>query len=71
MDIGELESLETIDPTPLPPWDQTDSIEITIDPDGLQAIEKVAELIKTSEAVLYTDASEKDSTMGAAVVMAS
>jgi len=29
----ELESLETLDPIPLPPWKTSESIEITIDPD--------------------------------------
>jgi hypothetical protein len=56
LDIGELESLETRDPTPLPPWNQSDPIEITIDPDRSQALDEVAELIEHSEAVIYTDA---------------
>lgn len=69
LDSGELESLETIDPTPLPPWTRSGSVEITIDPDSSQALDKVAELIEDSEAVIYTDASEKHSKLGAGVVM--
>lgn len=79
LDSGELESLETIDPTPPPPWEKSESIEITINPDRSQALEitinpsrsqaldMVAELIEDSEAVIYTDASEKHSKLGAAV----
>ena len=70
IDMGDLESLEIIDPAPLPPWHESESIEITIDPDGSRALDKVAELKANSEAVIYTDASEKDSKLGAGVVMA-
>jgi hypothetical protein len=44
VNIGDLESLETIDPTPLPPWHESESIEITIDLDGSRALDEVAEL---------------------------
>jgi hypothetical protein len=40
-------------------------------PDRSQALDKVAELIEHSEAAIYTDASEKHSRLGAAVVMVS
>jgi ribonuclease HI len=69
MEIRELETLETIEPTPLEPWRQPTFDRITIEQDKVQALDQVAEIMRTSDSVIYTDASAKDSNLGAAVVM--
>ena len=69
IDIRELESLEIIDPVPLEPWSQPTFDRITITQDKVQALDQVAEMVENAENVVYTDASAKDSKLGAAVVM--
>jgi hypothetical protein len=69
IEIGELEALETIDPRPTEPWSQPVFDRITIEPDKDKALDKVAEIMKTPENVIFTDASAKDSALGAAVIM--
>ena len=71
MDINQLGDLETIDPRPLEPWRQPvfDKIDIEIDREA--AIQKATYLLKTSETVIYTDASAKDLKLGAVAVILS
>ena len=69
MEIGELEALETIDPRPTEPWSRPVFDRVTIEPDKDKALDKVEEIMKTPENVIFTNASAKDSTFGAAVAM--
>ena len=71
MDIDQLEDLETINPRPLEPWRRPGFNKIDIETDKEAAIQKATRLLKTSETVIYTDASAKDSNLGAAAVIMS
>ena len=59
MDIRELESLESIDPTLLKPWSQPAFDRITITQDKVRALDQVAEIVENAENVVYADASAK------------
>ena len=69
MDIEAMETLEIIDPTPPPPWTRPTFDKVTITNDKLQAQDEADELAEKGEILIYTDASAKDGTVGAAVVM--
>lgn len=69
MDLGRLETLETINPAPLAPWTPPVFAEINIDTDREEASEKAAALLDTPDAVVYSDASATGGQTGAAAVM--
>lgn len=69
MERDGLDSLETIDPTPLAPWSQSAFASTAIEHDKIQALEDIEEVMKTPQKVIFTDASSNDSGVGAAVVM--
>src|ERR1700712_2277321 len=60
--------LETINPNPLKPWRQETFESITIAASKEKAVQQINK-INLSEIVIYTDASEKKTNLGAAVVL--
>lgn len=69
MDMEQIQAVEKIDPRPLEPWRQSVFKDINIEIDRDTASQKADMLITTPEAVIYTDTSAKQSTLGAAAVM--
>lgn len=69
MEREGLDSVETIDPTPSAPRSQPAFDAITIEQDKVQTIEQITEVMRTADKVIFTDASVRDSGVGAAVVM--
>ena len=69
MDLGRLEALETINPSPLAPWAPPVFAEISIDTDREEASERAAALLDTPDMVVYSDASATGGQTGAAAVM--
>jgi hypothetical protein len=69
LEIGELEALEIIDPRPMEPWRKPVFDQVHIDHDKDKALEKVAHIMETLGKVIFTDASTKGSSLGAAAVM--
>jgi hypothetical protein len=57
MNLERLREIETIDPTPLPPWRPEVFSEIEIEPDREAAIEKAEATRSISDVVIYSDAS--------------
>ncbi|KAK9847031.1 Endonuclease/exonuclease/phosphatase [Penicillium brevicompactum] len=68
MNLERLNELETIDPQPLPPWRLDPFVKIEVGSDRETAIEKAEAIRSTSDIVAYSDASGRDSHLGAAVV---
>jgi ribonuclease HI len=68
MKVEQLDGLETIDPTPITPWESPPFIEIDIEPERDKANEKATALLASPRAVIYSDASGKKGLLGAAAV---
>src|SRR5256885_670417 len=68
MNLDQIQAMERIDPRPLEPWRQPVFDNIDIEDDREKAIQKVHILMKAPETVIYTDASAKQSVLGAAAV---
>jgi ribonuclease HI len=68
MDLQRLDELETIDPSPLPPWRAEPFAEIEIGTDRDTAVERADTTRSTSDIVVYSDASGREGHLGAAVV---
>jgi ribonuclease HI len=68
MDLQRLDELETIDPSPLPPWRAEPFMEIEIGSDRESAIEQAETARSRSDIVVYSDASGREGHLGAAVV---
>jgi hypothetical protein len=68
MDVGRLNELEMIDPRPLPPWRIEAFAEIKIETNQEIIREKVETIQLTSDIVVYSDASGRDSHLGATAV---
>jgi hypothetical protein len=69
MDMEQIQMLERIDPQPLEPWRQPVFEDINIDINRETTIRKVDMLMIIPETVIYSDASAKQSTLNAAVVV--
>jgi hypothetical protein len=68
MDLQRLDELETIDPSPLPPWRADPFAEIEVGSDRKTAVERAENTRSTSNIVVYSDASGREGDLGAAVV---
>jgi ribonuclease HI len=68
MDLQKLDELETIDPSPLPPWRAEPFAEIDVGSDRETAVERAETTRSTSDIVVYSDASGREGHLGAAVV---
>jgi ribonuclease HI len=68
MDLPRLDELETIDPSPLPPWRADPFAEIELGSDRQTATERAETVRSTSDIVVYSDASGREGHLGAAVV---
>jgi ribonuclease HI len=68
MDLQRLDELETIDPSPLPPWRAETFTEIEVGSDRESAIERAETARSISDIVVYSDASGREGHLGAAVV---
>ena len=69
MDLKRLDTLETIDPRPLAPWDPPVFEDIIIDSDRDEAEKKAMALIATQSIIVYSDASADQNHVGAAAVV--
>lgn len=69
MDHQELESLETIDPSPTAPWDNRGFPDVSIPTNKERALEEAASARHGGGVLVYTDASAKDAALGAAVLI--
>ncbi|KAG2000761.1 hypothetical protein GB937_010863, partial [Aspergillus fischeri] len=63
-----LDELETIDPSPLPPWRVEPFAEIEVGSDRETAVERAETTRFTSDIVVYSDVSGREGHLGAAVV---
>lgn len=68
MDLARLDELETIDPRPLSPWRAEPFTEIEVGSDQKTARERAEAVWPTSAIVVYSDASGRESHLGAAIV---
>jgi ribonuclease HI len=68
MNLERLDELETIDPCPLPPWLAEPFADIEIGSDRETGAERAEAARSTSDIVVYSDASGRESHFGAAVV---
>ncbi|KAF7136975.1 hypothetical protein CNMCM5793_006679 [Aspergillus hiratsukae] len=68
MNLERLDELETIDPSPPPPWRIESFAEIEIGSDRETAVERAEATRSTSDIVVYSDASGREGHLGAAVV---
>ena len=68
MDMEQAQNLEMIDPKPLKPWREPVFDKIDIESDRERATRKATTLMNTPETVIFSDASAKESNLGAAVV---
>jgi DNA repair protein RadC len=68
MDPVQLQALETINPTPQPPWQAPAFTEINIKPDRDKAKEKAAARQKAASITVFSNASGQHNCLGAAVV---
>ncbi|CEL11943.1 Putative Reverse transcriptase [Aspergillus calidoustus] len=68
MDPARLQALETIDPTPQPPWQAPAFTEIDIEPDRDKAKEKASARQKAAGITVFSDASGQRNCLGAAAV---
>jgi ribonuclease HI len=68
MNLERLDELETIDPSPLPPWRTEPFTDIEIGSDRETGVERAEAALSTSDIVVYSDASGRESHLGAAVV---
>jgi ribonuclease HI len=68
MNLERLNELETIDPSPLPPWRAEPFTEIEIGSDRETATQQAEAARSTSDIVVYSDASGREGHLGAAVV---
>jgi ribonuclease HI len=68
MDVDRLNELEIIDPRPLPPWRSDAFTEIELEHDRETARERAEVARKTSDIVVYSDASGREGHLGAAIV---
>lgn len=69
MDLQELESLETIDPSPTAPWDNRGFPDVSIPTNKERALEQAASARHGGGVLVYTDASAKGAALGAAVLI--
>lgn len=69
MKIPERDDLETIDPRPRAPWKELPFEQVEIIQDRDEALARAEELGNGPRKVIFTDASAKDSQLGAAVVI--
>ena len=69
MNLERLDALETIDPSPLAPWDPPVFEDINIDLDRDEAEKKAMALMETPGIVIYSDASADQNCLGAAAVI--
>jgi hypothetical protein len=68
MNLERLDELETIDPSPLLPWRAEPFADIDIGSDRETAVERAEAARSTSDIVVYSDASGRDSHLSAAIV---
>jgi ribonuclease HI len=68
MDLQRLNELETIDPSPLPPWRAEPFAEIEIGADRETAVERAETARSMSDIVVYSDASGREGHLGTAIV---
>ncbi|KAF7118717.1 hypothetical protein CNMCM5793_008337 [Aspergillus hiratsukae] len=68
MNLERLDELETIDPSPLPPWRTEPLTEVEIGSDRETAVERAEATRSTSDIVVYSDASGREGHLGAAIV---
>jgi ribonuclease HI len=68
MNLERLDELETIEPSPLPPWRAEPFTVIDVGSDRETAVERAEAARSTSDIVVYSDASGRESYLGAAVV---
>ncbi|EED11837.1 hypothetical protein TSTA_110170 [Talaromyces stipitatus ATCC 10500] len=68
MDLTRLQALETIDPTPPPPWQTPAFIEIDIELDWDKAKDKASARQKASSIMVFSDVSGQQNALGAAAV---
>jgi ribonuclease HI len=68
MNLTRLQALETIDPTPQPPWQTPAFVEVDIEPDRDKAKDKASARQKTSGITVFSDASGQQNALGAAAV---
>jgi ribonuclease HI len=68
MYLERLDELETIDPSPLPPWRTEHLAEVEIGSDRETAVERAETTRSASDIVVYSDASGREGHLGAAVV---
>lgn len=68
MNLERLDELETIDPSPLPPWRTEPLTEVEIGSDWETAVERAEATRSTSDIVVYSDASGREGHLGAAIV---
>ncbi|EED11824.1 reverse transcriptase, putative [Talaromyces stipitatus ATCC 10500] len=66
MNLTRLQALETIDPTPPPPWQTLAFIEIDIEADHDKAKEKASARQKAAGITVFSDASGQQNVLGAA-----
>ncbi|KAI3096011.1 hypothetical protein CBS147333_9647 [Penicillium roqueforti] len=69
MNLERLDELETIDPRPLPPWRAESFAEIEIGSDRETARERAETVGSRSAIVVYSDASEREGHLGAAIAV--
>ncbi|THC88898.1 hypothetical protein EYZ11_011655 [Aspergillus tanneri] len=68
MNMERLNELETIDPTPLPPWRTESFTEIEVEPDRETAREHAETVRATSDLIAYSGAPGREGYLGAAVL---
>ncbi|EED16643.1 hypothetical protein TSTA_017180 [Talaromyces stipitatus ATCC 10500] len=66
MNLTQLQALETINPTPPPPWQTPAFIEIDIEADHNKAKEKASARQKAAGITVFSDASGQQNVLGAA-----
>lgn len=68
INVASLNELKSIDPIPFEPWRQGSLDHVRIEQDRTQALDKVEEMREAGADIIFTDASARDSRVGAAVV---
>jgi ribonuclease HI len=69
MELDRLRTLETIDPTPQPPWQTPAFAEIDIEPDREKAKDKALARLKGAGIAIFSDASGQRNELGAEAVL--